>query len=231
MYKFTHAFVTPPIMKQITGVDGKRQYLTPEGHNYESVTTFINRNWGKPGLEKWKKKVGPIKAKKEQIRTVNRGKSLHTYIEDYLMNKELVFDNPVKKSNFIKTKPLLHRMDNIRLIEKSLYSDELQLAGTPDTISDFDDELSVIDFKSANKIKKRIWIVDFFLQTACYAVMFNERFGVMPKKAVIIMSAEDTHKSIVYIEPMGGCLLALKEFMKDPVIFQKNINEFKENMW
>ena len=220
---FTHDFVIPPVMKQITDENGKRYYISPSGDKLESVTTFIGRNWEKKGLIKWQKRLGVVAADKERIRTSTRGKSLHSSIESYLMNEKVIIDDPVKKSVFINIKPALHRINNIRLLEKPLYSNELQLAGTPDCISDFDDVPAIIDFKSANKIKKRIWIVHHFLQAACYAVMFNEHFGVMPKKAVIIMTVENEHQPVVYIEPMRGCILALREFIKDPILFQKNV--------
>ena len=220
---FNHNFVAVPKLVQQTQNDGVRRYVTPEGHAYESVTTFISRNWDKTGLKKWEKRLGFKAADKERIRTSTRGKSLHSSIESYLMNEKVIIDDPVKKSVFINIKPALHRINNIRLLEKPLYSNELQLAGTPDCISDFDDVPAIIDFKSANKIKKRIWIVHHFLQAACYAVMFNEHFGVMPKKAVIIMTVENEHQPVVYIEPMRGCILALREFIKDPILFQKNV--------
>jgi genome maintenance exonuclease 1 len=139
------------------------------------------------------------------------------------MNEKVVFDDPVRKSVFLNIKSALSRINNIRLLEKPLYSDELKLAGTPDAISDFDNDLAVIDFKTSNKIKKRIWIVHHFLQAACYAVMYNEHFKTMPQKAVIIMAVENERQPVVYIEPMRGCILALREFIKDPIQFQKDV--------
>ena len=220
---FIHDFVAVPKMIQQTQDDGVRRYITPKGHAYESVTTFISRNWDKKGLVKWQKRLGVVAAEKERVRTATRGKSLHSGIESYLMNEKVVFDDPVRKSVFLNIKSALSRINNIRLLEKPLYSDELKLAGTPDAISDFDDDLAVIDFKTSNKIKKRIWIVHHFLQAACYAVMYNEHFKTMPQKAVIIMAVENERQPVVYIEPMRGCILALREFIKDPIQFQKDV--------
>lgn len=124
---------------------------------------------------------------------------------------------------FVDIKPKLDLIDNIRLLELPMRSKTLQLAGTPDLIADYDGVFSVCDFKTSNGVKKKKWIVHYFLQCACYAVMYEEAFGVLPQQAVILMAVEKTSKAIVFKEPMKGCILALKQFVKNPSILQKNM--------
>ena len=86
---------------------------------------------------------------------------------------------------------LLDDIDQIHALETPLYSDHLQVAGTVDCIADFQGKLSVIDFKTASKPKDRDDIYNYFMQTAAYAVAFEERTGIPIGRLVIIMAVEN----------------------------------------
>ncbi len=107
------------------------QYLNENGDAYESVTTFIGRYWDKSGLDVWRKRVGAKKAQAESIRTAARGKMIHHLVDLYINNQPLVFGDPVGKGLFMKLKPVIERIDNIRLLEKPIYSNELRTCRHP----------------------------------------------------------------------------------------------------
>ena len=222
---FNHVFVTPPVMYKVEDENGKRTYRIPAiDKNYESVTTYIGRNFEKPYLEQWRKKVGDKKATEIRNNAAFRGSSLHKATENYLLNKEQDLDNdPNNKSLFLKIRPILDRMNNIRMIETPLYSEELELAGTPDLICDYSGHLAVCDVKSATRLKKKLDIIDYWIQTACYAIMFNEHYGQMPTKAVIIMGVPDVTYGVTYIVDMADCITWLKSFRIDPPAFCKRL--------
>jgi hypothetical protein len=227
---FSHNFLPKLQLKVTTREDGKRAYLTPEGKSYESVTTYIGRHFDKPYLVKWQKTVGKKKADTIRNAAALRGKTLHSAAEHYLLNTPLdLSDSPNTKGLFVKIRPLLDRVNNIRVMESPLYSDELELAGTPDIIADFDNTCSVIDVKSnsfANK--KRLDLVDYYLQVACYAVMLKERFDIMPDQAVVIISSPNKIQGMVKIEPMDTCLKLLKKFRKDAPAFNLMLARAKQ---
>jgi genome maintenance exonuclease 1 len=50
---------------------------------------------------------------------------------------------------------------------------------------------SIIDFKTAKKIKRREWIEDYFLQGCAYANAHNVMFGTDIKQVVILMIDRD----------------------------------------
>ena len=83
--------------------------------------------------------------------------------------------------------------------EVSLYSSALKYAGTTDCVGIYKSRLSVgdggkssiIDFKQANKMKKREWIEDYFIQLAAYAVAHDELHGTDIEQGVILMVAQD----------------------------------------
>ncbi len=227
----THQLVVPPVMVQQTAENGDRTYLTPNGDRYESVTSFIGRLWDKDFLIKWRKRLGAVKADSESERTRRRGTLLHEVIENYLLNddayKAVITKHLLTKALFLKMKPELNKLSNIRLIETAIYSDELKLAGTPDIIAEYDGVLSVLDNKTTLEDKKVDWITTYWLQTAIYARMFNELYGEMPKQSVILMAVENSPAPQVFIEPMELGQERLNTFLADPVAFQKELRSGK----
>ncbi len=223
---FTHNLVTPPLIKQ-ADIDGVRRYVTPEGNSYESVTTYLSRVFDKPHLHAWKKRVGAKKAASISTAASKRGTSLHTVVNQYIENRldeaNSFSNDPLTKDLFVKIKPLLNRLNNINLTEKPLYSSVLGLAGTPDIIAEYRGDLSVVDLKTSTRVKKKTDIVDYFLQCACYAIMFNEHFNRMPKKAVIIMAIPTLSYGMTYIHPMEECISMLENLMRDPIAFNKKV--------
>lgn len=223
---FTHSFVKPPQLSPVTHpLTGARGYEDAEGTFYQSTTSWIDENWDKTHIKKWKEKVGEAEAERIRDRAADRGTFLHNTLELYIRNQPIDFRSMhyLNKSLFAKVKPLVDRIDNIRLIETPIYSKRLGLAGRPDCIGDYDGTLSVIDFKTSIRLKRKRWIVNYFLQTACYANMFYELTGEMPRKAVVLIAVEESNKPQLQIESMDLCVRMLDNFRADPVKFQKKL--------
>ena len=60
-------------------------------------------------------------------------------------------------------------------------------AGTADCIGIYNGEESLIDFKTAKKVKPKEWIEDYFLQCSAYANAHNVMYGTNIKQIVILM--------------------------------------------
>jgi CRISPR/Cas system-associated exonuclease Cas4 (RecB family) len=58
-------------------------------------------------------------------------------------------------------------------------------------IAEYNGELAIIDFKTAEKPKPKQWIENYFVQAAAYACMFYEMTEIPVKKLVIIMTCEN----------------------------------------
>jgi genome maintenance exonuclease 1 len=71
-------------------------------------------------------------------------------------------------------------------LEVGLILDNLY-AGTADCVGLYRDIPTLIDFKTAKKIKKRDWIEDYFLQGCAYANAHNVMFGTDIQQIVILM--------------------------------------------
>jgi genome maintenance exonuclease 1 len=157
---------------------------------------------------KWRKKVGDEEADRVTKAATSRGTDMHTLVENYLYNHEVLPPvQPLSEFLFKIAKPSLNKINNIHCLEGALYSKQLGVAGTTDCISEYNNELAVIDFKTSKKPKPRSWIENYFVQAMFYGMAYYEMTGTPIKKLVIIMACENG-ECVVYEE------YDLKKYMK-----------------
>ncbi len=120
----------------------------------------------------------------------------HKIVEKYLANEDMEITSPNQLEMFKSLMPYLNKIDNIHLQEQYLYSDYLRLAGTVDCIAEYNGKLTVIDFKTSSKPKKEEWIENYFLQTAAYAIMFEERYKLPVSRLTIMIAVEGDYPQI-----------------------------------
>lgn len=201
-------------------VDEVRIYDIEENGTSEKMVsiTSITSNYKKEFFASWRARVGLEFANKKCELATDRGTDTHTLIEHYLKSEEIDVETllPIASHLFKIAKKTLDRIDNIHCLETTLYSRRLRVAGTVDTIAEFDGVLSVIDYKTSEKAKPIEWIESYFVQAIFYAMAFYEMTGLKPKQLVIIMACEDGD-CVVYIEK------DLKKYMK---LLIKYINKF-----
>ena len=190
---FKHIHHEFPKLKRITSETGTRLYQTPSGKAYPSVTT-ITGQLAKKAIQEWRQRIGKEKAAAITARASRQGTRIHYLCEDYLSNREFrkkEFDLEMWES----IKPELDRIDNIHGLESKLFSDHLEVAGTVDCVGEYDGKLSIIDFKTSSKFKTKEQIKNYFMQTAAYAVAFEETTKVPVSNLLIIMAV--AHEGVV----------------------------------
>jgi len=200
MSNFNHVGIDIPEIKT-ENINGGRYYVTPTGVKYPSITTVLSI-LSKKAIMEWRKRVGAEEANKISTKAARRGTNVHQMCEDYLNNKEYITNKtmPVDKEMFGTLKPILdERINNIHTQEATLYSDYLGVAGRVDCIAEFDGRLSVIDFKTSRKLKKKEWISNYFQQASAYCVMYEERTGI-PIDQIVILIAVDEEEPQVFVE-------------------------------
>jgi hypothetical protein len=206
----------PPIelqnLKSETFPDGRRYYVLPDGTKLPSVTTVIGAK-SKRAILEWRRRVGEEEANKISRKASGRGTNVHTLCERYLNNESLGDIMPDAKEMFLTLKPLLHRINNIHYQECALWSIKLGMAGRVDCIGEFDGVLSVIDFKTSKRIKKKEDIDNYFAQCVAYACMYEELIGKGIDQIVIIMAVEDS-EPLLFIEKTEDHLNTLLEYIK-----------------
>jgi len=189
-----------------------RFYYPPSGEKYPSVTTVLGVQ-DKSGLDVWRKQVGEEAANRISTQAKNRGSDVHLIAENYLNNiVDYTKKNmPANVMTFNSLKPILDsRVNNIYFQEAGLYSHRIKTAGRVDLIAEFDGVLSVIDFKTSRKPKKREWINGYFCQESFYAAAFFELTGITIRQVVTLVMIDDEEPQI-FVEPT---MKWLPEFLK-----------------
>jgi genome maintenance exonuclease 1 len=212
---FNHMELDLPTMSRINE-DGKRLYVTPNGKKYPSVTTVTSLG-SIESIKAWRAKVGEEEANRISNRASSRGTRIHTLCEVYLNNEEVklgMYDTEM----WTGFKPILDDIDNIFCLESMLFSHKLEIAGTTDCIANYKGVLSVIDFKTSGKLKKKEWISSYFLQGAFYSMMYSEMTKTtMPEQIVILIAVDDENPQI-FVEKTKDWMLpaieARSEFRK-----------------
>ncbi len=205
---FNHLDIDLPKLERNT-IDGVRYYTISEENEVLKLVsiTSVTSHFNKEIFVKWRKKVGDEEADRVTKAATSRGTDLHTLVENYLYNRDLPTVQPLSEFLFKIAKPSLNKINNIHCLEGALYSKQLGVAGTTDCISEYNNELAVIDFKTSKKPKPRNWIENYFVQAMFYGMAYYEMTGTPIKKLVIIMACEDG-ECVVYEE------YDLKKYMK-----------------
>ena len=173
--------------------DVGRHYLDSDNKPVPSVTTVLSgTSKSKDGLVQWRNRVGDEEADRIIKQSTDIGTAVHEAIEKFL-NKE-DWDNFENTSDQILAKNISNKFIKDALkgiteiwgLEVGLILDNLY-AGTADCVGLYRDIPTLIDFKTAKKIKKRDWIEDYFLQGCAYANAHNVMFGTDIQQIVILM--------------------------------------------
>lgn len=173
---------------------GMRFYVTPEKRYYASITTVLGNTVSEEkqkSLTNWQNSLGVKKATEVTKAAADRGTNVHLMIERHLKGEDIQSSSfsasDVNSFNALKLK--LKSIDEVWGQEVSLYSDTLEVAGRCDCIGTFKSVPSIIDYKTANRVKSEKEIADYKLQCAFYAIGFLEQFDVEIEQGVVLMTS------------------------------------------
>ena len=199
---FLHETVDIPGQIKQINTSGKRLYETPDG-NFPSITTVLS-SLSKAGIQAWRKRVGEEEANRISTQASRRGTRTHSIIEDYLKNQQDYLNGymPDSIELFQSIQSILNtHIGKIYGLEVSLWSKYLGVAGRCDCIAEYDDEISIIDWKTSSKPKKEEWIESYKLQGTGYAKMYEERTGIKVSQVVIVIAVVDGTPQVFYPNP------------------------------
>lgn len=178
--------------------EGGRYYVTPEGMHYPSTTTVVN--WDKREFFAQWRKDNPNKSKM----ILNRGTLVHQMVEDYIMTGlSQTSEDETTNKMFGNLASMVDTLDEIKAVEAPLYSDLLKMAGRVDCVGVLDGELCIIDFKTSQKMKREEWLTEYWCQATAYAIMWQERTGIVVPRIAIMMASEDGKKKIFTKDSMA----------------------------
>ena len=197
-----------------------RYYQDSLSNLVPSVTTILSATGDHSGIDAWKRRVGPKTAKAVVDEATTIGTAVHLAIENYLYGKEweLFTDDKMGMLAHQIAKRFicdcLGDIDEVWGLESGLVLDGLY-AGTADCIGIFKGKPTIIDFKTAKKIKRKDWIEDYFLQGAAYANAHNVMYKTNIESIAILMVDRD---------------LLFKEFLVNSKEFNSYTEKWKKRL-
>jgi hypothetical protein len=176
-----------------------RRYATPDGEKLPSVTTILDATKpeeAKKALREWRKRVGEKQAQQITTEAAGRGTRMHKWLENYIKTGKTgePGSNPYSIQSHKMAQTIIYqglsKCNEYWGTEVSLYFPQVY-AGTTDLVGIHDGSECIMDHKQSNKLKKKEWIGDYFLQLAAYANAHNEVHGTKIRKGVIFMCTAD----------------------------------------
>lgn len=180
-----------PELESQTAPDGKRQYTTPSGAVYPSVTTILG-SLPSPELDAWRERIGHDAAERKTRQAANRGSMLHEAMEDWVFGR---FDPSTQNPIILDMakqcqKAVLPHISAIHNIEFTVWSDELKVAGRVDNLCTWDGQLAILDYKTSAWSKMDDWIKKYFLQETIYAMCLWHMQKLEVKRIVTVIGLE-----------------------------------------
>lgn len=216
MFKHIEESLLPYEDLETTQGNGLRLYQCPNGIQLPSITTVLGV-LSKDSIAAWRAKVGDEEADKISYRASTRGTLVHEICEKYVNNDPNYRDGymPNIVNDFNKLKEILdERLSVVYCQEAPLYSLHLGVAGRVDCVGIFDGKLSIIDYKTSRKPKRKEWITGYFMQETAYSIMWEERTGIPITQLVTIISV-DGYGPQVFIEHRDNWVPKLKETIEE----------------
>ena len=166
------------------------------GHRLPSVTTILGKTKNQEFLKEWKAKVGEAEAERIKNLSSVRGTAMHKYLESYI--QELGYEDLTDTG--VQAKSMAEKVIEIGLAPvDEYYGSEVTMyypglyAGQTDLVCMHNGEDAIVDFKQANRPKKKEWIEDYYLQIAAYAMAHDYVHKSTIKKGVIMVCTPDLY--------------------------------------
>lgn len=201
-----------PELHRMTREDGVRHYVCPDSQKHlPSVTTILSATSDKD-FSAWEARVGKVEADRQRKYGTDLGTLVHTHLECHMLNEDRPGGNNLirvesKRMSDVVIERGLPGIEEIWGIETALYMPELY-AGTTDVVGIYGGKESIIDFKTAKKLRKREDIDDYRDQLAAYLMAHNEKYGTNIEQGVVMMVARDlSYETFIYdvSEMKVGC--------------------------
>jgi len=182
--------------KQITDEEtGKRVYEI-NSYRLPSVTTILGATKDQQFLKDWKAKVGEQEADRIKNISSKRGTSMHKFLESFIT--DVGYDDLTELGQ--AAKPMAKKIMEVGLAPvDEYYGSEVTLhypglyAGQTDLVCLHNDLETIVDFKQANRPKKKEWIEDYYLQIAAYAMAHDSVYESQIRQGVIMVCTPDLY--------------------------------------
>ena len=173
------------------------------GYRLPSVTTVLGKTKNQQFLKDWKAKVGEAEAERIKNLSSKRGTSMHKFLEHYILGTG--YDDLTGLGQ--EAKSMAEKIIEIGLAPvEEYYGSEVTMyypglyAGSTDLVCSHNGVDAIVDFKQANRPKKKECIEDYYLQIAAYAMAHDYVHKSAIQKGVIMICTPDLYYQEYVIE-------------------------------
>ena len=166
------------------------------GYRLPSVTTILGKTKDQKFLQDWIAKKGAKEAERIKNLSSKRGTSMHKFLEHHVLGTG--YDDLTGLGQ--EAKSMAEKVIEIGLAPvEEYYGSEVTLyypglyAGSTDLVCLHNGVETVVDFKQANRPKKKEWIEDYYLQIAAYAMAHDYVHNSTIQKGVIMVCTPDLY--------------------------------------
>ncbi len=166
------------------------------GYRLPSVTTVLGKTKDQKFLQDWIAKKGAKEAERIKNLSSKRGTSMHKFLEHYVLGTG--YNDLTGLGQEAKT--MAQKIIDVGLTPvEEYYGSEVTLyypglyAGSTDLVCLHNGMETVVDFKQANRPKKKEWIEDYYLQIAAYAMAHDYVHNSTIQKGVIMVCTPDLY--------------------------------------
>ena len=166
------------------------------GARLPSVTTILGKTKNQEFLKDWKAKVGEQEAERIKNVSSSRGTAMHKFLEHHITG--VGYDDLTALGQ--EAKAMADKVIEVGLApveeyfgsEVTLYYPGLY-AGSTDLVCLHNGRETVVDFKQANRPKKKEWIEDYYLQIAAYAMAHDYVHESKIEQGIIMVCTPDLY--------------------------------------
>ena len=172
-----------------------RKYVTAAGESLPSVTTVLDATKDKSHLDAWVKNVGEEEANRIKNEAAMVGTHMHGCLERFIKHRPIEVPTSwlaVKGYRMAMTlaENFFPNLTEVWGSEVNVYYPQ-KYAGSTDMAGVYRNKSAIVDFKQANRMKKRDWIEDYFHQLAAYALAHDAVHGTEIEQGVVLMASQD----------------------------------------
>lgn len=172
-----------------------RKYVTAAGESLPSVTTVLDATKDKSHLDAWVKNVGEEEANRIKNEAAMVGTHMHGCLERFIKHRPIEVPTSwlaVKGYRMAMTlaENFFPNLTEVWGSEVNVYYPQ-KYAGSTDMAGVYRNKSAIVDFKQANRMKKRDWIEDYFHQLAAYALAHDAVHGTEIQQGVVLMASQD----------------------------------------
>ncbi|QZZ18875.1 exonuclease [Leptothermofonsia sichuanensis E412] len=186
---------------------GQQYYVDDRGYRLPSVSTILNATRSleqRQALARWQQQLGMEAATRISTTASRRGTGTHKQVERYLQGESVVCPDGIRPY-WESIKPVLQAVDQVRLVEGTVFHYNLGYAGKADCVASYQGVPCLCEWKTADRPKHSLdHLNDYPLQVVAYWGAVNHCYrdhDVNLDHALLAIAIPNQPAEVFWFEP------------------------------